>query len=197
MDGICYGASVRVGNLDGPSILRRVDLEKQLFYSIPKRFEVYLDDADALPWDVALVLTMEPGETVSVDEITIRRRSGGEPASAVGLRRLPLGRIVAQAVQLAAEAWVIEPSAKPGTVLTLVEAPGRVRSIGPVVVRGFTTSRRRNAVTPETRADALAAYEEHKAAGHRGPLDLTATDFGVSRSAVHNWIKQARDERQA
>jgi len=183
---------------DGLAIFRRGTRDNEVT-GVPRWIEVTVDDG-SLPWDVVFDLVHDAEERVHVVErIEIRRRDGGPPASAAGLRAVPVGALVVEAVRSMTEVLPIVGRTPEGNL-----------ELGPATTGGANPSppptpsdvdqvlrRRRNAVTPANRADALALYEQAKSDGVKSPLDWVGDQLGRSRSSVAAWIKQARDERQA
>lgn len=172
--------------------------------SVPDRLVVTVDDG-SLPWDVRLVIVGDPStEAHVVDEVTIRRRpgDGSPPASAAGIRHVPVGALLAEAVRRSARTWRITGENEDGTVKLTADSgtpneDGLYTFLEPssADMRLATEGRRRNAVDSDVCAGALELYEQAKAAGRPDPYSWVGAQLGIARSTAHKYVKQARAER--
>jgi hypothetical protein len=176
-----------------------------VLYGCPARLVVHVDDG-ALPWDVTLELVAED-ETgaMQVERLCVERRPGGPPASAAGVRRVPIGEIVTEALRVSMQrANIVTTDDGRGVLVAESHRPtvlpdGATRwvpaEVTDGVVRKHLEPKRRNGVTDEMLADALAHYERAVAAGRRDALVYTAKMLGVSRPTATRWVQRAKEQR--
>jgi hypothetical protein len=122
------------------------------------------------------------GERVVLDEITVRRRDGGEPVTGEALREIAVQSILRAHIRAAIQVMGQgAPDVKPGEP---VRAQGllspataeRLRQLGP---------------EPETLQWVARVYRVSDAVGDP-PTKAVRQTFGISQSAAGNWIGRAR-----
>jgi hypothetical protein len=141
-----------------------------------------------LPWDITAVLNYSAAEArLTVDELSIKRRPGGDPIPARGLRAFQLQTIVENVAQKAAFKVRIkpggggfEPAPKWRIDATTAQHLARGRSKSQESVRHL-------------RAQAVKEYREIKASGEKYPD--TYAEIGrrmhVGRTTVYQYLKDA------
>jgi hypothetical protein len=176
-----------------------------VLYGCPARLVVHVDDG-ALPWNVTLELVADDETgSMEVDRLCVERRPGGPPASAAGVRRVPVGELVTEALRSTMKRARVE-STGGGRGVLVAEShrpesmPDGTRRWVPAevtdgVIRKHLEPKRRNGVTDEMIADALAHYDRAVAAGRRDPLAYTAKMLGVSRQTATRRVKRGKDAR--
>jgi hypothetical protein len=175
------------------------------FQALPTSFTVHIDDG-SLPWNVSLTFTVDEASTAhKVTSWTVQERPGGRPASAaLSHRHIPVATLRRRAIKAAMETWRI--SVDDPTRLELVwsdrlmfeeYAPeGRVVPSDDRAEAAMAGGRR-NAVTAQMRAEALAMYEEARADPNVGDATKYVADqLGRGRSTIGDWLKQARRDRE-
>jgi hypothetical protein len=168
--------------------------------AVPDCLIVTIDDG-SLDWDVSVTIGFDAAtESHVVDAVTIRRRpgEGSPPASAAGIRHVPLGSIVADAVRASLEVWQVTGEDDDGKVSATKltphfrdgewEMPPRPSA---KAARRATGTRRRNAVPATTAQEALDLYNLAKREGRKNPYAWVGEQLGVARSTAHKYVTQA------
>jgi hypothetical protein len=121
----------------------------------------------ALPCDVRINVSIDGG-TFVVDELRATRKRRGGPIKTELLRKLPVGQILRQAVEL---------------VVTSGQSPSeREEAFRPTNLN------------PEEMLRHVAATYRFGVLIGQTPTQLVAQNLGMSRAAAGRWISRARDE---
>lgn len=182
---------MRVGPVDLNGPFLRLRDEPGFEKRVPDGIVAYVDDG-SLDFDVTLRITVDQEQLVPViDSAEIRRRPGGPPVDPTHIRKVPLDRLMHEAVEMATTRWeIIE---KDGQAIVRMTAE-TLSSLGPTGVRLAFKKRPRNQVTDEDLRAVVRAYEKAKIDGLRDPFQVAAAAVDRSRSTAAAWIKKARQK---
>ena len=170
---------------------------------IPARFTVETANdcpraqGDPFDWDVSIVVARNDDDAAHVvDEINIRRRPGGPPASAANVRNINIGSLLAEGIRYATVRADITAHNADGTFDITATARSAERLPAEIDIRRAVNKRRANEVTEADYDEALRLYELANSEGRQGALQWVADQIGVSRSAAHIRIKRAQEMKQ-
>jgi hypothetical protein len=183
---------------------------KNELHALPHRIVATIDDGSS-PWDVRVVIEGdEATQAHIVTEVNIKMRPGGPPASAVAMKEVPVITIRNDAILDSIQVWKLDSDGKATRMhhedsgqLHDARQPYRPYRQPDEDEKKDRVSRatrnrgvRRNAVTAEMRAGALALYEQAVAnPAIKNPTRYVAEQIGRSTATANGWITKAREER--
>ena len=164
--------------------------------TIPYRFTAIVDDDRDVDWDVTFIVqgNEESGDH-QVEEVTIRRRPGGPPASAAGVRRIPLGRYLVEALGMAMTTWIVTENAHGEPGLSSIEPDPAKPTERQRERAARVATTKRNADSYQRADEALFLYQRAKALGTPNPFQHVGDQLGVGRSMAHRYVQQAKRDR--
>lgn len=134
---------------------------------VPERFDAWTEGPESDPYDVSMTVALK-GARFVCKSLTVTMRDSGEPVTGEGLRLVPVGRLMREAV------W---------TVLEEARGPDPF-TVGPEdAADGPTDAAIRKVAT---------VYQVAYALGE-APTARVAEVFSLTRATAGRWIRTARD----